>query len=102
MIRVEHRIAGAGVAHAAHVGDEVADFAGSALLGRLVPELQVPDLIHLVDAVLVRAEGDLHARPHRAVADADAGARAALPDAVRVVDDTAERRVRHPRPPGDA
>src|SRR5213079_2617269 len=72
VVRVEHRIAGAGVAHTAHVGDEVADFTGLELLGRLVPELQVPDLIHLVDVVLVRAEGDLHAGPDGAVHDADA------------------------------
>src|SRR3989449_9391285 len=64
--------------HTAHVGDEVADFTGFELLGRLVPELQVPDLIHLVDIVLVRAEGDFHAGPDGAVHDADAGNRAAV------------------------
>src|SRR6266404_5518134 len=95
MVRVEHGIAWAGVAHAAHVGDEVAHFAGFALLGRLVPQLQVSDLVHLVDVVLVRTEGDLQAGPDRAVHDADAGDRAAVPIVVRVEDQRAERGVRH-------
>src|SRR3989449_7105384 len=102
VVRVEHRIAGTGVAHAPHVGDEVADFTGFELLGRLVPELQVPDLIHLVDIVLVRAEGDLHAGPDGAVHDADAGNRAAVAIVVRVENEGAERRVRHPTGRGDA
>ncbi len=95
MVRVEHGIAWAGVAHAAHVGDEVAHFAGFELLGRLVPQLQVPDLVHLVDVLLVRAEGDLHARPDGAVHDADAGDRAAVTIVVGVEDEGTERRVRH-------
>src|SRR5437773_1683274 len=102
VVRVEHRIAGTGVAHAPHVGDEVADFTGFELLGRLVPELQVPDLIHLVDIVLVRAEGYLHAGPDGAVHDADAGNRAAVAIVVRVENEGAERRVCHPTRRGDA
>src|SRR6266567_1625717 len=102
VVRVEHRIAGAGVAHAAHVGHEVADFAGFELLGRLVPELQVPDLVHLVDVVPVRAEGDLHAGADRPVHDADAGDRPAVPIVIRVEDEGAERRVRHPTRRGGA
>ena len=86
MLRIEHGVTGPGLAHATHVGDDVADFAGLELFCRLVPQLEIADFVDFVDVVTVRAEGDLHPRFDHAVHDADRGDRAAIAVVVGVED----------------
>ena len=98
VLRVEHRVPGLGLPHAADVGDEVADLAGLQQFGRLVAQLQVADFVHVVPIGRVGAEGDLHSRGQHAVHHADARDRAAVAVVVGVEDQGPQRRVaRAPR-----
>src|SRR5713226_2623983 len=94
---VEHGVARPRLAHATHVCDEVSHFPRLELLGGLVAQLQVADLVHVVRVVLVGAKGDRHPWADRAVHDSDAGNRPAVAVVVRVENQGPQRRVGTPR-----
>src|SRR3989454_2355135 len=91
MLGVENGVAWTRVTNPADVGHDVAHLTGVELLGRLVPELEVADFVHLVDVVLVRPERYPHPGREHAVHYADARDRAAVAIEVGVEDQRAQR-----------
>jgi hypothetical protein len=67
MLGVEHGITGTDLPDAAHIGDEVAHLTCIQLLGGLVAQLEIADLVDFVDVVAMGAERDLHPRLDDAV-----------------------------------
>ena len=103
MLGVEHRIPRPRLPDPPHVRDQVADLARLQLLGGLVAQLQIADLVHFVEVVAVRAERDLHPGADHAVHDANRGYGATVAVVVGIEDQRTKRgfvvaaRRRHPR-----
>ena len=105
MLGVENGIPRPGLTHAAHVGNDVADFAGFELLRRFATQLQIAHLIDLIQVVAVRPKCDLHPRPDHAVDHANRWDGPAVTVVVRVENQRAQRRgvitARRRHPPHD-
>ena len=89
IICVENRVAGASLTHRSYARHDVADFAGTELVGGNLSKLIVADLIDLIDR-LARAESNVRALPDHAIDYAHAGNRSPILVIVGVINEGAK------------